>query len=222
MDDNTQTSEAEEVIDGEAPAEQTPTDPTTQETGTREGQVKEPEVDYKVKFSESAREAQRLYEETKTLKQEKAEALQRAEAERKEREELLARLKDENPEAFDALSIKKNLSELQREVLTQKEEREVNDYLSKNPQAVAHKEALKRLGRAEPKKSYDELWSENFAPVMESGRKLAEQEYKSTRAKQPETGKGSISKDPASAFDVDEFNKLTLAQRKEILKKQGF
>ena len=203
--------------DVQADAKGQTSEDTPKETAGDQAAPEKEEIDYKVKFSESSAEAQRLLDEKKRLQAEKEEK----ERELRERTEELERLREENealasgnPEAYDTVKLKKSLEEIKKQVLIEREERELQDYIRRNPQAEAHKEALRKLGR-HSKLSYDKIWAENFKPVYD---RMAEKKG----AVQSEKGKGNMSQEPSSEIDLEEFNKLPLAKRKAYLKKMGF
>jgi predicted RNase H-like nuclease (RuvC/YqgF family) len=208
-----QTSEEEVKVDGETPTNET----DTTETGGEANPQKE-EIDYKTKFSESSREAQRLMEENKRLAQEynlKDKELADAQEERKRFEEEIA---NANPEQLDAFKMRKSIEELQKSVVLEREERELTQFTASNPEAAKHKEVLRKLGRAE-KKSYNELWNENFKDLY--GELTAEKSKADKKSRQPETGKGSAT-NMEGGFSLDAFSKMSLIQQKEYLKKQGY
>ncbi len=205
-----QTSETEVEI-----GEETQTDET--EVEETEGAVEAPqeeEIDYKIKFSESSREAQRLLSEKKqadTLLVQREQALAEKES---ELEEMRNALNSDNPDAGELLNLKKSVASLQKDILLEKEEKLVNEFIGKEPLAAKAKEALKDYGRVYPNKSLNEIWETYFKPLVEQGKTIVKTSPKT------ETGKGSSSPEPTGGIN-DNFNKLSLEDRKKHFKKLG-
>ena len=216
-----QTQEVDLVINEETLNEETPTN--DQETeGTEDGEGKPPkeqEPDYKLKFSESSREAQRLYEETKTFKSqliEKETALVEKEA---ELARIYETLNSDNPEAGKVVKLEKTVDELKKFVLMTKESQAIDEFVKSNSVAEAHRETLKRLGRALPDKSYKEIWEDTLSFAYTKGKNDSAEEQKRLKAEAPERGKGGISSEPIAS--IEQLNKLPLEKRKEYFKKMG-
>lgn len=198
------------------PNEETPTG-KLEGTGTEGGEPAEGTEDYKKKFSESSREAQRLFEENKVLKAESEQTNVRlAELEQIE-EEKQRLLEEENPDAAKIHKLEKSIDEVKKSILLEKEDKDVSSFISSESRAVASKEALKRLMRVNPFKSPKELWEENFLPAIET----AVKSKAGKGAGQPETGKGSMSGEPIAELELEEFNKLPLEKRKAYFKRIG-
>lgn len=179
-----------------------------------------PEVDYKQKFGASTAEAQRLATENKVLQGEAEKAQGRYSTLETEKADMEKRFAEENPEKYDAIRTKKDYNELREKVLLQEEKGAVDDYLESNPKAAAHKESLKRLGRAFPDKSYEDLWNENFKPFVGEDEGSAEEIKKAQKKSQPEKGDSTMS-GMAGNKSLEDFRKLPLAKRKAILLKNG-
>lgn len=182
----------------ETEPEQTPEEEIVEDT---EEETQE-DIDYKTKFSESSKEALRLLEENKRLK----ETLEKGNASGQE--------DVQTPEQdFDT----------KKELLLVKEELALKDYLQANPTAAPLKETLRKFARIEPKKDLQTIWDEHIAPAIEVGKTEALSRKQAAKANQPESGKGSISSDPLSAeIDLEAFSSLPLEKQKEILKKKGY
>jgi len=209
-----QTSEESEVIN-----EETLTDDSAgTETEQNETSAKEA-IDYAVKFAESSKEAQRLFRENQSLQANLAAT--QAEAERLKEADQLEALREVDPEAYRSAKTELSIKEMQEMLVTEREERLVSDFITKTPEASAQREALKKLGRIEPKKSFGEIWSEYFKPAIDHAGKTAEQRAKAQRQTQEETGKGSVSGDLTGDMLSPAFNKLSLEKRKEAFKKMG-
>lgn len=183
---------------------------------------KEPEIDYRERYAQSTREAQRIMAENKAIQDElrkKEELLTQIEQEKIEYER---RLRDENPESYDAYRVQQELNSLKKDIILQKERIALDDYAKQNPESSKHLEALKTLGRANPDKTYDELYNNYIKPAYEAGVKDYEARQKMQKQTQPETGKGSVDKGPVADNDMEEFNKLSLEDRKRRLKAMGY
>jgi hypothetical protein len=122
--------------------------------------------------------------------------------------ERLEKLKQDDPAAYVREVQGRELKEIKDRQLAQEESVKVNEFVKSIPEAEKHADALKRLGRVYPKKSYQELWDENFGSAF-------------SRDRHPEGGEGSISGEPTGDELGAEFDKLPLAKRKEILKRKG-
>lgn len=179
----------------------------------------EPEVDYKEKFSASSKEAQRLAQEQKDLQaQLQADRIRLKELEA-EKMELETKFKTEKPEEYDALSTKRELEAIKKDLIAQKEEAALNTFLAETPEAPKEqKEVLKKLGRANPNLSYSQIWSDMIKPLMEAGAAQYGSKQAQKKTTQPETGKGSTAS-PDDNLDLKAFNKLPLSERREKLKK---
>lgn len=216
MEEN-QTSE--EIVD-----EETPTNEPTSETGGDVETTPKEEVDYKVKFSESSREAQRLLEEKKRLEEENKlykGITDKFMANRDTREDdEIEKLKDVDPIGYELAKTKRDLDETKKMVLKEKEEREFQGFSSSNPLAVKHAEAIRKLGRLEPTSSYSEIWDKYFKSAYEEGAKAQIDKLRKEKEVQPETGKGNISSEFTTELG-EEFNKLPVSKRKEAFKKMG-
>ena len=187
-----------------------------EEKGTEGGEPASEEEDYKKKFSESTREAQRLLEENKVLKADTEKTKSRIDELEKQEQERVKLLEEENPDAAKIYKLEKSIDDLKKSILLGKEERDVLDFIGSEPRADVAKEGLKRLMRVNPAKSPKELWEENFLPVIEAfGKSKA-----GRKAGQPETGKGSMSGEPITELG-EEFNRLPLEKRRAYFKKRG-
>jgi len=217
---NIQIDETDETVETPAKADVVPeAKPEIKEDKSKDetaGQA-EPEIDYKTKFSASTREAQRLAAELKLAEARIAEKEAAASVLAKEKEEMERRFADQNPEAYDQIKTSKEMATIKEKLLLQEERIALEDFTKGNPEAVEHKDALKKLGRAFPGKTYEDIWNETFAPFYEKQEvKAAEDKEKSM----PETGAGSVS-EVSEDLTLAEINKLPLAKRKAYFKKAG-
>ncbi len=187
---------------------------------TEANEEKPVEPDYKEKFSASAKEAQRLIGENKDLQVKFKEQEARLKALEEEKNALDSTLKEERPEEYDAMKTKSELANIKKDLVLQKENNALNDVISEIPEAKAHKEALRKLGRAHPNLSYKDLWDTTVKPLMEAGAELYNTKQTNKRITQPE--KGNDSKTVGSGdFNLNSFNKLSLAERKAKLDKMN-
>lgn len=192
------------------------------DAGTEENSTPkaEPEVDYKRKFAESTKEVQRILAERKAEQSALREKEARLEQIVKEKAELEALVQTENPAGYESHKMANELNELKKTVLLQKEKDAINEFVADNPDAKAHKDALKTLGRANPDKSYDEIYNQFIKPIYEAGKSEAEAKKLIKKQTQPESGSGSAEKTPVATDDND-FNNLSLDERKRRLKAMG-
>lgn len=179
-------------------------------------------INYKTKFSESSREALRLLEENKRLGTELEQARGSSTQLETDLKEARDVLKETNPEAYNFKSLEKSVKEIETKLAISKENESLGNYLTSNPSAAAIKESLRVLGRTFPNKSYDELWTEHFAPIAAKAATDAKAKKDQKIANGTENGQGSPSGDLTGDVDDKEFNKLSLAERKVILKKRGY
>lgn len=186
-----------------------------------EDESEKDKTDYKLKFSESTRENQRIFAENAASKEEN-EALKgkvsKLEADMKEYFETL---KDESPDAEKMLRLEKSIKELQTQIFQNKEEMEVGKFLTEHPEAEPIDASLRKLYRTNPNKSVEELWNEFFKPLADKTEEGAKARIRRQRSEMPETGKGSSAKGPDAELSEGEFNELSLEERKKHLKKLG-
>lgn len=177
---------------------------------------------YKKRFGDSTREVNevllpKIKEAEGLTAQEKA----RADKLQQERDEALGRLKDEMPETYDNLTLKKTLDENTRQLAELKEKAMLDDFVSAEPIAKDYREALKAHARAFPQKPLADIWNISFKDVAEA--RKAEVEAKSTRKKESQPDKGGSTRELGEStiggYTEEEFNKLPLAKRGEILDK---
>lgn len=213
--------EEKEALTPTAEAEGTgnPT-PEGEGEGTSEGQS-EPTVDYREKFANSAREAQRLLDENRTRLSELAQAkAQNAEMERKMRElEDLAR--GNNPEGYDSMQLRSHIERLGTDLAQMKERQELEEFVRQHPEADKYRDTLRDLGRAYTGKSYRDIWDTSLKSVAEAER-LAGEAKDDRRKSAPESGRGRTgepSKGTIGGYTLDKFNSLPVDKRREILKK---
>ncbi len=213
MSDDNQTFVLEDAAD-----EETQTgDPDETKTGEDGELPKKEREDWKTKFAMSTTENQRISAENQKLQAD-------LEAERQARQSLEKDSEDLaniNPDGSRLLKTEKTVEQIQRELLLDKEERELNSFVQSLPEAKSHAEALKSLGRANPKASYKDLWEKHFLPVFEAGKEASKNQRK--KDTQVETNVGNQTPAPAEehTFTVEQFNKLPIEKRKEFFKKMG-
>jgi hypothetical protein len=179
----------------------------------------EPEIDYKAKFSASTTEAQRLVAENKLLEARMAEIEANAGRLAKEKEEMERRFADQNPEVYDQIKTSKEMAEIKEKLLLQEERTAIDDFTKTIPEAVSHKDALKKLGRAFPGKSYQDIWNETFKPFYDNIQTAVIEDKKKSM---PEKGDGSISEVTTEELSLAEINKLSLPKQKAYFKKMGW
>jgi predicted RNase H-like nuclease (RuvC/YqgF family) len=162
--------------------------------------------DYKAKFAASTAENQRILSEFKSL-QDRAEELEASLTETKDSLTVLERqYKEDKPEEYEAAKANKAIGSLQEKVAVIDETNRLNDFIGSTSDAQTHKEALRALGRANPRKSYATLWKENFAAFYEG--------KDGTKKSQPETGKGAVVADIETGDLPDGFNSWPVEKRK--------
>ncbi len=213
MEEN-QTFEEEVKIDGETQINET----ETEKTGGEAIPQKE-EIDYKTKFSESSKEAQRLYEENKRLQAERDDKDKKISELAEERQRFEEEIASANPDGLELAKMKENIHHLEKTVVLEKEERELTQFISLEPKAVRHKEALKKLMRADTRPLH-EIWKDTFSSIYNEKEILEKKETQ--KRNQIETGKGNRSEISGGEISLDEFNKFSLNQQKEYLKKKGY
>jgi chromosome segregation ATPase len=166
--------------------------------------------DYKAKFAASTAENQRILSEFKSL-QDRAEELEASLAETKESLSVLDRqYKDDKPEEYEAAKANKVLGHLQEKVAAIDETNKLNEFVGSTANAQTHKEALRALGRSNPRKSYATLWKENFAMFYENKGEI--------KKSQPESGRGAVVADMETGDLPDGFNSWPVEKRKEWFK----
>jgi len=213
--------EAEETSQDEKPEEQGETETEElEQTAGDEGEPEKEETDYKVKFSESTRENQRIREENQALEDELEEA--RANSKRLE-ESLRSNLKEleeTDPASAEVIKIKQKLAGLEKSNLLEKEARVISEFIERNPQAKDDREALKALMRANPRKSAEQLYERHLKPAYNRGVDAGANKLRKQKSAKPETGKGSKTGEPTGEFP-DGFNSWSLDKRKAYFKRKG-
>lgn len=207
---------------GDDNAEETHGDEGATESAQGEDEPGSQEIDYKVKFSESSREAQRLLDEVKRLTAENEQFKDSRVQLETDLEDAKEVLKQTNPEAYNFKTLEKSVKDIEKNLALSKENESLNQYLTQNPGADAIKESLRVLGRQFPTLSYDELWKQHYEPVVTKTTTDVQAKKALKKASSPETGKGSPTSDLAGDVDDKDFNKKTLNERKAILKKKGY
>lgn len=192
------------------------------EDNGREEQAAAPDIDYRQRYIESSKGAEQIALKAKELQTALEVERQTREAQEQRARELEEALMSQNPEGFDAYQVKKELSELKKDLVLQKEETSIARFVDSNPEAKAHKEALRALGRANPSKSYDELYNDYLKPAYEAGARDYEIKVKEKRTSQPETGKSAEPSPRTTSFDEQEFNKLSTEERRRRLIQMGY
>lgn len=178
-----------------------------------------------VKYGESSKEAKRLAQEYKTAQESIATEKARISALEKELHELGEIAKGANPQGYDAMQMRKQYEDVSKDLAQMKEGQALDAFVAANPDAAAQREALRDLGRAFPGKDYGSLWDSHFSAVIAANKVLADQK-KSQAGAAPDGGKGTSTGEPAGSgrignYTEEQFNKLPLDQRRDILKKLG-
>lgn len=196
---------------------------TPADTVEVEPKVEKEEIDYEKRYADSTREFQRLQIKLKEGEALTARERQRAEDLQRERDDAFERLKAEQPETFDTLTIKKQLDSTTQQLAELKEKAQIDDFIAEEPLAKQHREALKNFGRAFPGKSLGDIWNENFKDIAEAQVALKEGKKSRTVASQP--AKGGATAEPGKktigGYSEEEFNKLPVMKRRDILTKAG-
>lgn len=175
-------------------------------------------IDYKERYAESTREAQRIMAENKTLQASVEETNTRLSKLETEKDELESTLKTEDPEKYDSLAVKRELSSIRKDLVTTKEENSLNDFLMENPTAKEQKSALRSLGRANPNQSYSDLWDTVVKPLQEAGVAAYQAKQGEKKESQTETGKGSQDESSGN-LELQRFNKLPTEQKQKVIEK---
>lgn len=218
---NIQEEEPEAKADKAEPEKKTEPETSKPEDKAKEEAAAkaEADIDYRAKFAASTTEAQRLVEANKLLEAQVAEEKATAARLAKEKEEMERRFADQNPEVYDQIKTTKEMAEIKEKLLLQEERTAIEEFTKTIPEAEAHKDALKKLGRAFPDKSYLDIWNETFKPFYDKTAAAVEEDKKKSM---PESGAGSISEVATEELSLAEVNKMPLAKRKAYFKKKGW
>lgn len=95
-------------------------------------------------------------------------------------------------------------------------------FVDAHPEAAKVSDSLRKLYRLSPTKSLDEIWGENFAPLVQATKEGSAARTTAQKKSQPERTGGGVSADPAAGELPADFATWPVAQRKEYLKKKGF
>lgn len=204
-----------------------------EEIDEEEADTKKAEIDwesddnpYKVKYGASSKEVNEvLLPKIKTFEGLTAAEQAKAEKLAQDLEEAMTKLKAEKPETYDNLTLHKSVTTLTQQLAEMKEKSEMNEFIADTPDAKPFREALKAHARAFPSKPLVEIWNENFKEVAEARKGSDDADKKKKKESAPDKGKGGATKEhdkPMTAgMTTEEFNKLPVAKRKELLIKAG-
>lgn len=199
------------------------TDVETPEADSEPEEEAEPKdtTDWKQRYSESTKEFQKLNAKLKEYEGLTAQERNKAEKLQEERDSLMKRLKDEQPETYDAITLKSALDSNSRELAELKEKVQLDDFISDEPLAKPYREALKAHARAFPKKSMQDIWNDSFKDIAEAKKEIAETKTARKKESQPDKGKGTSTAEPGketiAGMPVEDFNKLSVEKRRELL-----
>lgn len=243
VEDTNQTS----ATDGEGAEKPTETKPAGEtagesgdDTGTKTTTDDKPEkdVDYFKKFKSSSSEANRLLGINKSLSDGKITDGAKISQLKTMKEALETKLKEKDPEGYEAFIKGLNSEATASENADLKLGKELDTFVGKTKGAEAHREALKQHKLSNPDKSLDEIWNDHGFKAMAESVKSDKKDDKKGDNKggegestdddtHTEDGEGTSTSDPAQGdkqiggHSLKEFNKLSLADRKAILAKQG-
>jgi hypothetical protein len=187
-------------------------------------------IDYKTKFSESTKEAQRLLGEIKTAQDLTAQEKARGVELEKQLKEIREVAEGKNPEGLKLVDLQRQLAETTQSFALEKEERMLDSFFAdvKTEGASSKKEALRALKRAQPNTSLVSLWDEHFKAGVEAAAKAKQDKKTDKKKNASETGKGTSGREPAAGetvgntgYTLDEFNKLPVAKRRSLLAKMS-
>lgn len=140
----------------------------------------------------------------------------------KERDEAMTRLKDEKPEAYDNLTLQRSVEAANRQLAELKERVELDSFIAATPDASPFRAALQQQARAFPSKSLSEIWEGSGFKDVAAARAAAAV-AKTEQRKETKPEKGKVTPEPGKAtiggYTEEEFNKLSVAKRGEILAK---
>lgn len=207
----------------ETDPEETPEDKS--ESGSDDFDWESDDNPFKKRYSDSAKEVQEtLLPKIKTLEAEKLTESQKAAKLQADLDEAMSKLREEQPEAYDNLTLRKQAETNARELAELKEEQKLDRFTAKTPDAEAYREALRSHSRANPNKSLDEIWNDSFKDVVEAKKVLAQDKDKNLKGTKPHKGSGptrELGKTTIAGYSEEEFNKLPWETRREHLIKQG-
>lgn len=177
------------------------------------------------RYKESSAEGIRLSKEIKAREDAIIAEKARAANLEKELKEIDEIAKGANPQGYDAHQMRKQYETISTELASIKEVGALDTFTAANPDAAQHREALRDLGRAFPGKDYQTLWTTHFGPVIEANKVLAGQK-KARGSAAADDGRGTSTGEPAGkgtigGYTSEQFNKLPLEKRRDILKKEG-
>lgn len=194
--------------------------------------------EWRDKFRESSRGANGLLERTKVLETDLAKVKADGEAAIKAKEDehnkvvadLRAIAEGKNPEGLSIADLNAKLKTTSDELVVIKENGQLDTFLAgtKVDGATNFKEALRALSRANPSTPLDKLWGDNLKAGAEAAAAAIAAKRKTTKEGASDSGRGSSSREHAKTGGVagtgmspEEFRKLPLAKRKDILQKAG-
>lgn len=223
--EDTQDEVGDQPIDPEVPADGGDAKPEGEDGATDDGgtdQQPEDTTDYKEKFAASSRENQRILDENKKIAEELAKERDgRAQLERLN-EEYKRVAGESNPDGAKILELEKSIASVAQSLALNKENEDLRKFVDAHPEAAKVSDSLRKLYRLTPTKSLDEIWGENFAPLVQVAKDGSVARITAQKKSAPERTGGGALVDPAAGELPDDFAKWPVAQRKEYLKKKGF
>lgn len=215
------------ALEALASTSEEPTEPEANDgkEGQEDDQSRSPNY-WKGKYAESSKGAQEIATKYNALKAEHDNL--RAEYEssknvltqlKTERQELEEKLRDEKPETFEAMTIRRELDQLKGKILSQESQVQLDAYFKGNVEAEKYRDALVGLQKANPDKSLGQLYDQYFRPTEEAIKKATKESK--ARATQVETGADATADEPVTGELPEDFNEWSLEKRKSYLMKKG-
>lgn len=185
--------------------------------------------EWREKFRASARGANDLLTQKKSLEGERDQAREQIAKLEKDIEDLRKIAEGKNPEGLNLRDLSARLTETSSELALLKENDQLDKFLSGTQIAGANnfKETLRSLARANPKTPIKELWDNNLAVAAKaaSAQTTAARDAKKKGAS--DSGRGTSTREPGKAtvgntgLTLEEFNKLPVGKRRGMLLQEG-
>lgn len=180
---------------------------------------------YRDKFANSTTGAQKLLDDIKTITSERDLSKTEITKLTKDIEDLRKIAEGDNPEGLKLHDLQATLAGTTNELALIKENSQLDAFEKKVPLATNKREALRNLARANPKVELQKLWDENLKAGVEAEESRRIEDEKKRKEGAGDQGRGTSMRETAGetigGMPVEEFNKLPVNKRREILAKES-
>lgn len=189
--------------------------------------------EWRDKFRASAKGANDLLEAKKTLEADiakvRADSDKTLQEKEKEIADLRALAEGKNPEGVSLLDLQKKYGEVASKLAISEENKMLDDFIASTKIAGADsfKETLRALSRSNPSLPIATLWDNNLKVAATAAAEAAKMRDTTRKGSASDSGRGASSREHTkdqvgnTGLSLEEFNRLPVAKRKELLDKAG-